>query len=263
MKKWLLLTVSVACIVSLASIVRSGIGGRQMQLLQGHDEGLSAKSYVQEGLVNQWDGIENVAYLVHDDSATTWIDLVGRVSMNRVLFGESYAIPSGSTRTFGFYITGDFTLHACLVNGPIFWGNWAEIGIGVGSGIENGIVLAARGGSSPNYSVCYRMAYSGTVYASVPTGTINGEKFSIDIMFQYSSKTYWVYVDGELVGNATIPEENWNLDGVSCAVGFGVFYNYSNLEDFKVFNYMLYDRMLSQEEIEMNSKIDKERFFVE
>jgi len=245
---------------SSASIVRSAVAGRGIQLVEVESGEVTARSYIQNGLVSQWDGIENIGYGIHDGLATTWIDLVGGVPMKNVKFGDNHAIPTGSTRTFGFYITGDLTLHACLVNGPIYWGNWAEIGIGVGSGIENGIVLAARGGSSPNYSVCYRMAYSGTVYASVPTGTIKGEKFSIDIMFQYSSKTYWVYVNGELTGNATIPEENWNLDGVSCAVGIGVFYNYSNLGDFKVFNYMLYDRMLSEDEIAYNVAIDQARF---
>ena len=38
---------------------------------------LSAKSYVQDGLVAMWDGIENAGWGVHDPSATVWKDLVG------------------------------------------------------------------------------------------------------------------------------------------------------------------------------------------
>ena len=39
--------------------------------------GLSAKSYVQDGLVAMWDGIENAGWGVHDANATTWKDLTG------------------------------------------------------------------------------------------------------------------------------------------------------------------------------------------
>ena len=37
----------------------------------------SAKSYVQDGLIAMWDGIENAAWGAHDPSATVWKDLVG------------------------------------------------------------------------------------------------------------------------------------------------------------------------------------------
>lgn len=39
--------------------------------------GLSAKSYVQDGLVAMWDGIENAGWGQHDASATTWKNLTG------------------------------------------------------------------------------------------------------------------------------------------------------------------------------------------
>ena len=38
---------------------------------------LSAKSYVQDGLVAMWDGIENAGWGVHDPNATVWKDLTG------------------------------------------------------------------------------------------------------------------------------------------------------------------------------------------
>jgi hypothetical protein len=40
-------------------------------------KGLSAKDYIQDGLVAMWDGIENAGWGVHDPSATVWKDLVG------------------------------------------------------------------------------------------------------------------------------------------------------------------------------------------
>ena len=38
---------------------------------------LTAKDYVQSGLVAMWDGIENAGWGTHDASATTWKDLIG------------------------------------------------------------------------------------------------------------------------------------------------------------------------------------------
>ena len=37
----------------------------------------TAKSYVQDGLIAMWDGIENVGFGQHSNSTTTWVDLSG------------------------------------------------------------------------------------------------------------------------------------------------------------------------------------------
>ena len=50
------------------------IAARNAMLAGG---GLSAKSYVQDGLVAMWDGIENAGWGTHNGSATTWTDLSG------------------------------------------------------------------------------------------------------------------------------------------------------------------------------------------
>ena len=42
----------------------------------GGDEPLSAKSYIQDGLVAMWDGIENAGWGTHDPNAMTWVDLI-------------------------------------------------------------------------------------------------------------------------------------------------------------------------------------------
>ena len=227
---------------------------------------ISAKSYVQFGLVNQWDGIENMRYGIHDSSATTWIDLIGGVPMKNVKFGNDHAIPTGNTMTdnrvgyYPFYINGDFTIHGCLVNCPRAWYNWTEIGIGAAvAGVENGICLSARDGSL-NYHVCYRAAYSGTVLAAAGTGTVVGEKYSIDVVFRYLDKTYFVYINGVMTDSATISESDWNLDGKALSIGIGLFHNLNGMGDFKVFDFMLYNRMLSTEEITYNYELDLRRF---
>ena len=40
-------------------------------------EAYTSASYVQDGLIAQWDGIENAGRGVHDANAATWVDLTG------------------------------------------------------------------------------------------------------------------------------------------------------------------------------------------
>ena len=57
-----------------AAFVRSLVAARNTMMAGGGK--LSAKSYVQDGLVAMWDGIENAGWGVHDPNATEWIELV-------------------------------------------------------------------------------------------------------------------------------------------------------------------------------------------
>ena len=54
---------------------------RRRLLMSGGAGASPVKSYVQDGLVCLWDGIENVGYGVHDGAATGWVDLVGGLSI--------------------------------------------------------------------------------------------------------------------------------------------------------------------------------------
>ena len=59
---------------------------------------LSAKSYVQDGLIAMWDGIENAGFGTHDSSAATWKDLIGTLDLtpNRSAHWESNGLASSS-----------------------------------------------------------------------------------------------------------------------------------------------------------------------
>ena len=222
-----------------------------------------AFGYVQTGLVAMWDGIENAGWGTHDGSATSWTDLIGSVPMANSSFGTDYAIPTGNTMSasnlYPFKITGDFTLHGCLVNAPRAWYNSTEFGIGTGAGLENGFALSARDGAI-NYDVCYRKSYSGTVECKVTTGTSAGQAYSCDIVFDYAAKSYAVYVNGVQAGTATLPEGAWNLDNVNCSIGYGIFNNFNGMGGFKTHNILYYSRALTAAEIAANYAIDKQRF---
>lgn len=64
---------------------------------------LSAKDYVQNGLIAMWDGIENAGWGTHNASATTWKELVSNTN-SQVLdtaftWGDNFLSTQGGTRT--------------------------------------------------------------------------------------------------------------------------------------------------------------------
>lgn len=222
----------------------------------------TAKSYVQDGLVAMWDGIENAGWGVHDPNATEWIDLVGGVSMSTCNFGNNYSIPQVATsRTDNvFPLSTNFTLHGYLVTANSIWSNWTMLGIGDISvaGIQKGICLTGLGGNSFG-TVQYRKGYSGTVLNSVSTGITVGSAYSFNITFDISTRTYKVYVDGTYKGESQISSDDWVLGGTNVGIGTQ-FLNRNNLGDFKRHNVLFYSRALTAAEIAANYAIDKARF---
>ena len=65
---------------------------------------ITAKDYVQSGLVAMWDGIENAGWGIHDASATTWKDLIGNLDAilpNNASFGVDCLVSTGTTGAAG------------------------------------------------------------------------------------------------------------------------------------------------------------------
>ena len=65
----------------------------------------SSYDYVQDGLMAHWDGVENVGFGLHDDSPSAWIDLVGslEITIPAWVTAESngfYSVSSTDTRTY-------------------------------------------------------------------------------------------------------------------------------------------------------------------
>jgi hypothetical protein len=56
------------------------IAARQIAFGKAAGKGLSAKDYIQDGLVAMWDGIENAGWGRHDDSVLTMADLISNVA---------------------------------------------------------------------------------------------------------------------------------------------------------------------------------------
>lgn len=92
---------------------------RRRILMSGGAGAPSAKSYVQDGLVCMWDGVENVGYGVHDGAATGWVDLVGglRIPLCRdafftddslqILVSDDWASASNPIRNYCSVVSND------------------------------------------------------------------------------------------------------------------------------------------------------------
>ena len=52
---------------------------------------MSAKNYIQNGLVAMWDGIENIGWGQHSDSAPAWVNLMGNSEYDFTLLDASWA----------------------------------------------------------------------------------------------------------------------------------------------------------------------------
>ena len=52
------------------------------------DTAYDSSSYVQSGLIAQWDGIDNAGTGTHDPNATVWKDLVGNLDMTLTAKGS-------------------------------------------------------------------------------------------------------------------------------------------------------------------------------
>ena len=253
-------------LITKAVPIRSLLGAEGNSIINDSEKTISAASYVQEGLYAQFDGIENVGYGVHDSDSTIWINLKGGLKIKNAYFGESYASPKATLWTEDsrteFIINSDFTLHCCLVTCPFRWYNWTMIGIGTSAGLQKGICFSGMDGNRGSGSVCYRSAYSGTIHNQIHTNVGTSQFCTIDILFSYLPKTYSVYLDGNYIGESTILEENWNLDGVANHIGCQ-FSRFDDIGNFKIHDILYYKRKLTDDEISYNNLLDIYRFLKE
>lgn len=210
---------------------------------------LSAKSYVQDGLVAMWDGIENAGWGVHDASASTWKDLVGSNDMtlnqeNSAV--EDNALSSGSSKSqiwasfspIASYATLEIVLMAasnagpCVIN-PVKQNGWQIV-------IINGLIGTGINPSADNskgVSISQEVPMSLTIEKSSVSVTTAIFKNGLEDV-NAASLGSWYTVNGGQVGN----------DGI----------NRSFLG--KIYAIRLYSRALTAAEVAANYTVDKARF---
>ena len=258
MKKYLIVFIGIifSVLSGVSAPMKSMEGAKWNPLIEETED---SPTYIQEGLLYWWDGIKGLV------ENYRWYDIVNNKYIVNVVPGDgpfiTYRNLGGQINcsSTGLYCPEEFTIHSLIetVKGR-FWGNWSMVGLGRGSGLHNGIILAD---SSTPFSVQYHKVYSGAVLNQVNLSKVKyGDTIVLDIVFRRSTLVYEVYVNGEFVGSSQIAEENWNLDGATLALGASFYGRHDNNSNFKMYNLLYYERALSAEEVAYNFTIDSARF---
>lgn len=217
---------------------------------------LTAKSYVQDGLIAMWDGIENAGWGVHDPNATTWKNLVTGVD-------STVPVPSS-------------TLPTCLADGWSFDGSrqgFSQDALSTVLHIESvyklnkdqtATIILPSIASGVQLVVCYvdnqtviPITYTGT--ASVAAGTL-GVRHSVSVDSVHGR----ALVDGRAVPILNPSPNGWgyNYSGRCSIACYGVsnFHQNSSYIDGDIYNIRIYSRALTAAEVAANYAVDKARF---
>ena len=225
--------------------------------------GLSSANYVQDGLVAQFDALENAGVGQYSASATVWKDLVGNGKVTL----------AGAAAWNGRYLDTTTTKQSMTDLVRVYnWSVTAELAVNV---ITNGAPAGAEAGKSywPTFfgEGQYRVHSTGVKKGSAPASGyrlfINGRdprptmtSFWIGTMGTSSDGTnYRMYRDGTYaVGVVDTGTLNMNKLGTTWTLNengtAGFFRNHS-------YAFRLYDRVLTADELEQNGALDGLRFF--
>ena len=236
--------------------------GMRNAMLSGGGK-LSAKSYIQDGLVAMWDGIENAGWGTHDSAATTWKDLIGNCDWT-LGTSTSYEWTANSFDAKDqFAATQDFidgstvtTVEVCAkIKTQTTWvsGNHAFVIIGCISG----------SGSPPYYGLLYRNASSdlalmgGRSYFHGTASEFAGVAASFSFP-NYATTSVSGYFNGTpraASGNNTL-DYNATTRGTVARIGGTA----SQSMPIEVYNIRLYSLALTAAEIAANYAVDVARF---
>ena len=207
----------------------------------------SASSYIQNGLIALYDGIENAGAGIHDANATSWLNLANT--------SESI---TGIDNTFTW---GDDYLLPPIVNGVGVIPSYKPLTIecvfqdvGTGAYIPLGLQVywvGIRANDTINFS-------SGRYYVTLPNRTLKYSISGIMTTSNSSNNPSAIYLNGvsSMVSSAGMTFNH--QPNVFNAVRF----NYGT-GTFKFFCIRLYNKQLTEQEVLANYAIDQQRFNLE
>ena len=207
---------------------------------------ISAKSYVQNGLVAQWDGIENAGYGRHQAQRSEWVDLKG---------GKSFSLTKSASFTDDALVC-DGTGYAGIMKGSIPSSKivTAEIVFEIVATHGNSC-LFSTGDHKGFYERCFGVVSGGTtlVFSDHVIGKVAKGRHSCHLNFS-NGEFYINGARGVSSGKGTLDAMPARGDGFY----IGGFKNSAIV--CKIHSIRFYDRNLTDEEIKRNYQIDKERF---
>ena len=224
-------------------------------------EAYTSASYVQDGLIAQWDGIDNVGTGTHNPISAVWKDLKGSCDMTLLNNGESWANgkalyvdgagAAGSTaapRYTTIEVVYKMSSGACLFVSGLKWGNtdWYISRIVAFSGGTMAIFTNAHSGQTiyipdANGDVVHSLS---AVYEDNSSDVVISASMDGYVRTQNTVQTSWYDATGVvMVGDrkTTARSEPWAGE---------------------IYAIRLYDRALSVGELAANQKVDEARFGV-
>ena len=220
---------------------------------------ITAKSYIQDGLFAQFDGIENAGYGIHNENAYFWKDLVG--DRDATIAGDVYFIenaihrdPTSSAKILipNIPVKQGFTIEYCCVLFNIGDGNFRDFSLTI-SGKRFEINQNANGLCGPFYYNIKNSYVSRIQYRNVHTADIKTFSYGFDdkgivhslnddgSYYDYTSNTP---ISNDYYGNAILSIGSWS----------------QLFENANYYSIRIYSRTLTFEEIKHNYLIDKMRF---
>ena len=241
----------------------------------------AASAYVQDGLIAQWDGVENAGVGVHDKKATTWKPLVGSGEFtfpNGANVGDTFfdMLHANGTSAAGYATNAAAIATAIAINRSAT----VEVVCDFRTMADDGTLIGLLDGSSSRRVLWVRSANNNIVKgcASVcdymRTGWHESTKLSLDINVFNQVRTYHFVCqnttcvarkDGEYktsVPLGTLSSSSVNVSNTWLSIGLGRSSSgtHVNNADAKIHAIRIYDRQLSVEEMEANAEIDHMRF---
>lgn len=236
---------------------------------------MSAKNYIQNGLVAMWDGIENVDWGQHSDSAPAWVNLMGNSNYDFTLQNASWAsdglitnqsydraAESTSSITYTSNLTTEivFEIYAVpSVGRQIFF----KLGDTLKSGSSNRVMrcLAFKTDSPIGWQLKNNSVMTNSGYNTPPLNT----PLSIATVYAVpsgSTSNRLSQNPTRIVINNQVLTPTWATDGFSSNFAGMSISTTSNSKGFygKVHAIRIYNRQLSDTELNKNYLIDKQRF---
>lgn len=241
---------------SSATPVRSNLASDGID--NGETATYTAADYIQDGLVALWDGIENVDWGVHNENASSWIDLVGGIPLVYSGFWEwnCYNLNGSYQRVPCPSELSDIVSSGTLTMEFVFLARWEDrfggyIGFNncrlniaaYGSGDTQNQSLHFQGFNTFAYSICTEIYGSNPLTIVFATVSVDGGKLVIPRCLTIT--------DGIEV--LTIREPRAVTPISTESTEFGICSR-------KMYAIRIYNRVLTEEEKEKNHTIDRVRF---
>ena len=220
------------------------IGVNRRRVMGGGGESYTALSYVQDGLIGLYDGIENAGNGVHDANATSWLNLANTNESitdidNTFTWGDDYLLPPSVMNVGRIPSCHPLTIECVFQDTGS--GTYIPLGLRV-------YWIGIRANNTVNF-------LNGGYYVTLPSRTakisISGIMNDANIARDPSA----IYLNGV---SSMIKQAGMTFSFIPNVFNCTHF-NYG-IGTFKFFCIRLYDRQLTEAEVLANYNIDKQRF---